>query len=172
MLSSKDAKELDLPERLWNNNADSDTINKASNLMNSKKYVIIHPKESSTDLLAHEMGHIISDSGKAGRFRKWVSHRKANSLDGRGEFLENIFDDKTKNPLKSIKRIIRSGFINSDERAATKNALKLLKDNGATQEQIKEASDFLKKAGDTYKIGSKSYIKSPINNFVNRKKKR
>ena len=138
------------------------------------KYQIFHPKKKSgVEILAHEIGHLDSESGKSGKIKKWISSRKSNSPEIRGE-MEGFssMDDPSIGISEWWKRMNRSRVVNLDEKNATKNGLKLLKKHGATKDELKKAKENLKLSGKTYKYMGRIYRKAPLKNYIQIKSRR
>lgn len=106
---------------------------------------------------------------KIGRLRantadkKW--YIKRSTSEARDKMRNSSLDTGT-GFRESGKRILDSAAIIKDERDANRNALKFLKDSGATKEELKTAKENYELGLKSYKDAGLAYILSPIQNKI------
>lgn len=128
-----------------------DDFNKASDL------IVYNSKKGGFSSLAHELGHV-SNRRAVGKLSK--IEKNGNSVASKiGKAIDENHLDKAisggKERKKEVKSLIRS------ERNASKTGIRLLKDSGASKEEIKASKDILKDSLDHYKEGGNIYKKTP-----------
>lgn len=133
------------------------------------KHQIFVPKGSGVEMLAHEVGHI--ENKKSRGLRKKISDI-ANSSETRLQLNEDSNKlSWTGNHGKSgigtaLKDFGKSLIINQEERNATKAGLKIMKEAGATKEELKKAKDHLKSGAKTYEHSGKANLFNTLKNTV------
>lgn len=124
-------------------------------LAKGKQFEIRYDRREGPETLAHELGHVMNKEKKKlydipGKYQNIIS--KANKkLRGDQKILMENGPDGSSKLRDAFKRFVSSKVIQAEERNASRNALKLLKKNGATKEELKKAERNLKAMGDTYK---------------------
>lgn len=141
---------------------------KIDNAISSGKSIIIHPSGSGSDLLAHELGHLKSQNGSLlsrGRLLDEASTKVQES--GYGFLESGGLKDTTTGIIPGVKRYLKGRVILANERKASKNALDILKKNGATPEELSIAKkNLLGTALGTYKTVSDAYTRIPFKNLI------
>ena len=142
--------------------------NKLKNILNSNDHVIVldtkiynpgHKRKSAkVDAHAHEVGHIKNTANK-----KW--YIKRSTSDSRGK-IKNASLDTGTGFKEAGRRVLDSVAIIKDESDANKNALKFLKENGATKEELRVAKENYRLGLKSYKNAGLSYILNPIQNKI------
>lgn len=162
-------------------------IQKLYESFKKNKYHIIHPKNSGTDSLAHEAGHI--KNFESGTLKERKIHLSANSPKTREEFEKSVIkerkypydEENNETTLKfddsygikeGIRRYRKYKDIIREEKNASKKAISLLKDSGMKNDELRKSKEHLSKDLKTYKEGGKSYYKVPIYNRLTKKKKK
>lgn len=149
---------------------------KLLNSSNKDKAQIYLPDGSGAEYLAHEFGHNLNRTGNAGPLRKLIN-KAANSEKVREDFALNTKIDanelRKRDVIKeSLKRYKNSKLIRSEEKAASRNALKELKKAGATKEELEIAKKNLDNAYKTYKHKSREYYLDPLYQKIQLPKRR
>lgn len=152
-----------------NSNPELNKSSKFKNILNSNEHVIVldtknynlnrKRKSAKADAHAHEVGHIKNTANN-----KWYIKRSTTS-DARSK-IKNSNLDTGVGLKESGKRVLDSVAILKDEKDANKNALKFLKDNGATKEELKIAKENYKLGLKNYKNAELSYVLNPIQNKI------
>ena len=124
-------------------------------------YYIFWSKKDGYEQLGHEMGHIENSKSK-NPIRRWIN-KIANNPETRRKFTEEA-GGSDKGIKDSIKNWITGKIILQEEKNASKNSIKRLKEIGATPEQLDVAKKNLKDALKTYKLRSKTYWMNPLYN--------
>lgn len=141
----------------FNNRKDMEHFNNSDDL-------ILFKESSGNSALAHEIGHVVNRNsrGKSAKIDKKAGeiieefHKPADSPGGR---------DNSKGLWKSVGRFFKGKNVISNEKNASKNAIKLLKESGADENELKLAKESLDKSLESYKEEHKMYYKSP---FINK----
>lgn len=143
-----------------------------------KKHFIATSKNSGVGEAFHELGHIINENRNPkkwydipGKIKRAITNRGAGAsarkssdeLIRQGK-IEKLEDNST-SIKEAWKRFKDAKAIQAEEKLATREALKKLKENGATKEQLKHVKKYLGYAGGTYGATDIMY-KSPIKNKV------
>lgn len=137
-------------------------------------------KDLGVEVLGHEVGHSKNATGK-GLKRKISNSDPRNSE--LGMWGDNVHmypgaknqyrygsPDKVsfKEALKDLKRdTVNSGIILSEEKNANKEALRMMKKQGASKKEIKEAKDILNSNTEVYKGMAKGSLKSGLGRLIN-----
>ena len=124
-------------------------------------YSIFWSKKDGYEQLGHEMGHIENSKSK-NPIRRWIN-KTANNPETRRKFEEEV-GGSDKGIKDSIKNWAIGKIILQEEKNASKNSIKHLKEIGATPEQLDTAKKNLKDALETYKLRSKTYWMNPLYN--------
>lgn len=132
---------------------------KVKNAVKSGKSVIFHPAESGEELLAHEVGHVVNRNSKNPISRAISDSDIANT------HLYIDFKD-SKGLLNVAKGFVKGKTRLYEETKANKRAMKLLKDAGASEDELKRSKDILDKNLETYKIGSRLSYLFPLKNTL------
>lgn len=133
------------------------------------KHQIFVPKGNGVEDLAHEVGHVENKKSKG--LRKKINDI-ANSPDTRIQFSQDTNNlSWVGNHGKSgigtaLKDFGKSLIINQEERNATKAGLKIMKEAGATKEELKRAKDHLKSGAKTYEHSGKANLFNTLKNTV------
>lgn len=141
--------------------------NKISNSLSKGENVIFHPSGSGTDYLAHELGHIKNSSSKnpIRRLINKIGNNEGVRTDF-NKFASFGLNDDGIGVGTSVSRFIKGKTILREEKNATNNALRDLKRNGATQNELTTAKKSLQQGIDTYKNLVPAYYKAPISNLI------
>lgn len=116
--------------------------------------------------LAHEIGHAMNSKTK--NLKKRLTNALANSTDVRKTLNNDVKDMINYGGVKrsglgsTIGTLIRNKIIESEEKNASKNAIKLLKEKGASKDEISKAKDNLKHGLNSYKYTGRAALKSNI----------
>lgn len=133
------------------------------------KHQIFVPKGRGVDDLAHEVGHVENKKSKG--LRKKISDI-ANSPETRLQFtsdsskLMNSGNHGKSGIGTALKDFGKSLVVNQEERNATKAGLKIMKEAGATKEELKKAKDHLKSGAKTYEHSGKANLFNTLKNTV------
>lgn len=149
---------------------------KLLNSSNKDRAQIYLPDKSGAEYLAHEIGHNLNRTGNAGPLRKLINIIASSEKVG-GDFVLNTKIDanelRKRDVIKeSLKRYTNSKLIRSEEKAASRNALKELKKAGATKEELEIAKKNLDNAYKTYKHKSREYYLDPLYQKIQLPKRR
>lgn len=133
-------------------------------LEDSTDAIRFNKESGGNSALAHEIGHVINrnSKGKAAKIDKEAEkiieefHKPADSPRGR---------DNSKGLWKSVGRFFKGKKVVNNEKNASRNAIKLLKESGADENELKLAKESLGKSLESYKEEHKMYYKSP---FINK----
>jgi hypothetical protein len=133
--------------------------NEMADILSKNKGLIISPKGSGTDSLAHEVGHVMN---------------KKDSILSRIRSLGDSISRSTKIPYKDLKNkkglglgeYVRGKIIVSEEKAASKNGMKILKGIGMSSDELRRSKEYLDKSLDTYKLEASARRKTPIKNLI------
>lgn len=139
------------------------TLNKRiRNVAEKNRKVVFHHSDSGNEDLAHEIGHIKNED------KSWLS-RYTNSSKVRGELdrsrkeLEDPDSPKAIGYMRGAKRWVKGKLVEYEEKKASKKGLKLMKNAGASKDELEAAKDkLMNKSLGTYKEANKMYYKSPI----------
>ena len=133
------------------------------------KHQIFVPKGSGVEMLAHEVGHI--ENKKSRGLRKKISDI-ANSSETRLQLNEDsnklswVGNHGKSGIGTALKDFGKSLIINQEEKNATKAGLKIMKEAGATKEELKKAKDHLKSGAKTYEHSGKANLFNTLKNTV------
>lgn len=126
-------------------NIDPGLVKEINNVEN--KSIIIPGNPRTTSGIAHEGGHIEN------RWGGDKNKRKINSKDTpkrRTRFLEEVDFNNQINPIQHIRNLKDSKIILTEEKNATENGLKLLKEHGMNSYQLNQSKKALKESYKTY----------------------
>ena len=160
---------------------------------NKKDYKIYYNPFNGIESHSHEVGHLMNDIKdnrftRKGRDNKIISKNRVSVITARN-IRESIENNTTKKRNKAIKRSVDllrdaekldtgTGILESfrrmsegnaivgEELSATRKALKILKKNGATKDELSLAKTNLGLAAKTYKEGAKIHVLNPIQNKI------
>ena len=131
---------------------------------------IIRAGNNSDIQVGHELGHIENTKGS-------LTDKLVSSMAGdpkvRTKFQRDISEiglvgNHGDSGLKSsVRSILRNKLIRKEEANATKMGVKILKDAGITEKELKEAKKYLDECGKTYKHYGKSSTLTTIGNTLN-----
>ena len=133
------------------------------------KHQIFVPKGSGVEMLAHEVGHI--ENKKSRGLRKKISDI-ANSSETRRQLNEDsnklswVGNHGKSGIGTALKDFGKSLIINKEEKNATKAGLKIMKEAGATKEELKKAKEHLKSGTKTYEHIGKANLFNTLKNSV------
>lgn len=160
---------------------------------NKKEYKIFYNPFQGVESHSHEVGHLINDIKdnrftRMGRNNKIITKNKVSAITARklrestnkkdyGKRNKAIKDSivSLRNTGKldtgtgigeSFRRMREGNAIVGEELGATRKALKILKKNGATKDELKLAKNNLGLAAKTYKEGAKIHVLNPIQNLI------
>lgn len=171
--SNVDIKDKKIKEVLKNSINNSDRVSerdkrKLSKLIDNRDHAIYYNRnQGGPASLAHEVGHIKGEKDS-------IKNRIANSDSIRGSFNkadkrdgDTYFESDSNNSkfpkLKSWKRkLIDERLILSNEKDASDRALKLMKEKGATPEELNHAKKSFDKALEGYEKDLDAYSKAPL----------
>lgn len=119
------------------------------NIGSHKNAILVGPEKNTYMAFPHELGHIVQGEKTGGESFKKAAEAKA-----------RIF--KNKKDGKPIRVIKDSKIVLKDEKAANKNGIKILKDCGATNDELRETKKEMKEAFKTYKLGRNADTKISI----------
>lgn len=171
--SNVDIKDKKIKEVLKNSINNSDRVSerdkrKLSKLIDNRDHAIYYNRnQGGPASLAHEVGHIKGEKDS-------IKNRIANSDSIRGSFNkadkrdgDTYFESDSNNSkfpkLKSWKRkLIDKRLILSNEKDASDRALKLMKEKGATPEELNHAKKSFDKALEGYEKDLDAYSKAPL----------
>lgn len=135
---------------------------KIENAAKKSNELIFHNPKSGNEYLAHEIGHAMNRNSKnpisraISRSETAINHSYINMTDKKGI-------------LNALKGFIKGKVKLHEESNASKNAMKLLRRNGASKEEMSISKDNLDKALVTYKEGSKLSYLYPLKNTLENK---
>lgn len=157
-------KSKDIPKDLKVSDFPEDQIRVASKMINSSKknnYIIFHPSKSGTDSLAHEIGHIQNEN--KGLFNRSIS-KLSSSIKMDQKPLNDIKNDK--GFRKGLGNLIKGKIRIQEEKNASKNAIRLLKNSGMKENDINKSRRNLDTALNTYIHDSNIRYKVPLMNRI------
>lgn len=130
------------------------------------KSLIFHPKNSGTEMLAHELGHLDNEI-KGGRIRKAAAKISKNPsiLEDNYKAGEG-YNDGSRGIKEYLRRVKNSAAIISDEANASISGLKMLKKHGMSNKDLIKSAKNLYNAGKTYWYGTKPYRKVTKKNTI------
>lgn len=171
-ISNREYKD-DLIKKIKESNSSSREKKKLINLINNRDSLLeFDNSKGGNASLAHEIGHIKAENDKiTGGFHRMTRKLRnefSNSSDPNKS--EGYFEDGSSSIIKGISRYFKGKAIIENERNASKRAIKLLKSNGASEEEISKAKDIFKNSLDSYKEDANAYWKVPIRNKLEGKK--
>lgn len=120
-------------------------------------------KGEKPEILAHELGHLISRESKKGMKVDRLADNRFNREYNKPLFTAGNEEESTLRGTlrKSINNYIEQRRAIKNEELANKNGLRLLKQD-LTPEEMKLAKENLGKALDTYRYKGKMYYKEPL----------
>lgn len=129
--------------------------------LTSKKNAIFHPSGTSTEELAHEIGHVQNRNSRRIKDRL-VSEadyymRNSSQHNGKSGLLSSGL-----NYLKGKLKII-------EETKASKKGLRNLRDAGGTSDQVRNAKNLYKENLETYKSSNELDYKIPLRDWLDKK---
>ena len=141
---------------------------KMKNIVENNDNIIVHETEVITDKgkkksaraesHAHEVGHLRNDSKGGLLIRR--------SRKSREKFETPSSKDSGSGLIEGLSRTIDTAAILHDEKKASKNALRFMKEKGATKEELEKAKENLDLGLKTYKKSGTSYILRPIRKMI------
>lgn len=144
---------------------------KMENSLNKGEDVILYPRLSGSEDLAHEIGHKMNESGSlidraVSKFNREVSRDNFNKFsDG------SPYADKKSGVKELITRGIKGKSVIKEETNANKKGLDLLKKYGVKKEDLERAGKNLEIGTNSYRNDAKSYNKTPLLNILKSTKK-
>lgn len=97
---------------------------------------------------------------------KNIIHKKSKEVGpGLRKLVKKEYDGSTKTK-DIIDRFVASKIIQAEERNASKNALEILKKNGATKKELEKAKEALDLAGKSYKTMDRAYKEAAMNKIT------
>ena len=112
------------------------------------------------DTIAHEIGHDMNNDGKISKIIKRIDDRasrpKKYKHDTHKSGIRNEIGSLMNSAKNKLSKLLKDPAEYLEERNAWKNAEKLLKRNGATEEQLKQLKETRNAALKTYKYNQKS----------------
>ena len=139
---------------------------KMNNIIKNNDNIIIHgteiftrkgkEKSARAESHAHEVGHLKNNSRN-----NWLIKRSRKSRE-KFETSEENGEPAPASLREGISRFLDKISIIHDEKKANKNALKFLKDKGATKEELEKAEKTLRLGLETYKQHGRAYVLRPI----------
>lgn len=136
-------------------------IRKLKNSAEKSDYIVTHPSGSGVEKLAHEIGHI--ENSKGGIFKGVINRMNDNIIKNRSGYNKYKSD---RGIGKSVKEYLKGKVNYIEERNASKNAMKLLKDQGLDNKGLSESKRSLDAALDSYKYGNRVRYKIPLMNKI------
>lgn len=117
--------------------------------------VIFYPKGAGVEQLAHEIGHVKNRT--EGLYNRAISK------------LSNKFHYNPKS--SSTKNFIKGKLMIEEEKNASKNAMRLLKDSGMSDSNLRRSKENLDKGIEIYRLGNNIKGKSRLMKMIEVKKK-
>ena len=136
-------------------------IRKLKNSAEKSDYIVTHPSGSGVEKLSHEIGHI--ENSKGGIFKGVINRMNDNIIKNRSGYNKYKSD---RGIGKSVKEYLKGKVNYIEERNASKNAMKLLKDQGLDNKGLSESKRSLDAALDSYKYGNRVRYKIPLMNKI------
>ena len=119
------------------------------NIGNHKNAILVGPEKDTYMAFPHELGHIIQGEKTGGKSFK-------NAAEAKARIFKNKMDGKTIRVIKDSRIVLK------DEKTANQNGIKILKDCGATNDELRETKKEMKEAFKTYKLGRNADTKTSI----------
>lgn len=166
IIGHKTAKNQDLVNKV-NRTSGIDKSKEVEDAINNNKDLINYDPNNGVEELAHELGHY--NNSKSKNPIKRLINKIANRPITRAKIDRSkvVGNDGSKSILDGVGRYINKRAIDFEEKGATKEGLKLLRDFGANDSEIRIADTKLKNAWKTYKKGNAPYYKYPFLNRIN-----
>lgn len=166
----------ELKEDLTKGDTGLNKSKKFKNIVDSNKEVIVLDtkafvpgkgtvKTARADSHAHEVGHLKNTADK-----KW--YIKRSSSEGRDIITTPMHEDTGIGVKEALRRVPNVIAVVQDEKDANKNAMKFLKDNGASRKELKTAKRNFRHGAWSYRLAGAASILSPIQNSIKPKERR
>lgn len=134
---------------------------KLENASKSSTNIIFHPSGSGTEQLAHEIGHVMNRNSR-NPISKAISNSEVSKYHNQTDMINK------KGLLNIAKGYIKGKVKLHEESKATKKGLELMKELGASKEEMKIARKNLKDMENSYRSGSKLSYLYPLKNTINK----
>ena len=141
-------------------NTEFNKVRNHLNRPNNSGIIFINDKTSVAGL-AHEKGHL--DNRKSESIYKSTISDLSNVA---GNLVRSTRVGKSVSTNNPIKSVIAGGIVNAEERNASRNAIRNLKELGLQGDQLSLAKKTLDSAYNTYKYDNRAKTKSVLANFV------
>lgn len=117
--------------------------------------------------LAHEVGHL--DNRKRSKFISRIAEnpRVRTELNKDVENLQMVGNNEKSGVKNILKQGILSPVINRDEVNATKRGLEIMRNSGATKEELKKSKEHMDNGYKSYKHWQKANLMTTIGNTIN-----
>lgn len=174
-ISNRKVKDKLIKDIVSSNNHSPRDKKKLTNLINDRDRLIsFNESEGGNASLAHEIGHVKASRDKlTGKFhKKSEKFREGFNNSSLPERTEGYFEDGSSSISEGISRYFKGKAIVMNERIASKRAIKLLKNKGASKEEVSRAKNLLDNDLESYKEDVNAYWKIPIRNRLEGKKSR